>query len=193
MAQFGNPSSGTTAPSSGYFYDDVGNSQFWSGFTSWPGGIVTDVYVYAAGDSSTPSSKLCLWLGNTLVWSSGAFNFSSSGRSIDGQAWQHVGGLSQYVSSGTLSIGFWTSGNVIWTYGSGGSTQYQRTGSPANQSSAGAEGSGMLGAYVLYTPGNGHVMRSGSFVAGPGTVNRAGTQTNGVFYVMRSGSWVQGS
>lgn len=197
MAQFGNPSSGNAAPSNGFFNDDFGNCQFWSNYSGWPGGIVTDLNVYCAGDQASVTGQLVIWNGSngTIMWQSGNITLPSGSRSNSGQGWVHVTVPNKFFGAGSLNLGFWSSGNVVWTAESGGVANFQRSvsGGPATLSSGGTEGGGVLGAYVIYTPGNGHVERSGSFAAGPVAVMRSGTFNNGTLWVMRNGTFVQGS
>lgn len=191
MATFGV----TSQPSSGFFFDDVGNSQFWSGFGNFPGGIITDINAYAAGDGASATCKFVIWDGSgNILYQSGNVTFGSGTQAIGGQAWQRLNGLNVFIPATTnMSMGFWTSGHVVWTYGPNGGVSFQRTASPASQSGAGTEGAGYMAVYIDYTPGNGHVVRAGSFTVGQASVMRSGSFTSGVLKVMRGGTWVQGS
>lgn len=151
MANFGNSST----PGAGYFFDDTGNSQYWSNIGGWPGGVVTDLFVYFAGDGASITAQLVIWNGSngTIMWQSGNIGVGSGTHAIGGQAWQHVTVPSVFFAPGALNLGFWTSGNAVWT-GEGSSVtnfQHSVSGGPATLSSGGTEGSGALGAYVVYT------------------------------------------
>jgi hypothetical protein len=157
MAQIGLPSSGNAAPSTGFFHDDTGNSQYWSGVYTLPagGGIVTDLFVYVNGDLTTATARLCIWgSGGTLLYQSGNITLPSGTQTIGGQSWQHVT-PNVYFNGGNYNFGLWTSGNVVWTYEASGAVNFQRSlaSAPANLSSGGTDGSGSLGAYIVYTPG----------------------------------------
>lgn len=170
MAQYGNPSSGNTAPSTGFFHDDTGNSQFGTKFfTAFPGGIVTEIHVYFAGDLVGVNADFCIWDGgDNLVYNSNSNTAIGSGtQNIGGQGWQTyvIPGGGVYIGpNSALRIGIWSSGHVVWTYDSSGSVNYQRVGSPSNFSSGGSEGSGNFGAYIVYTPGNIKVWNGSSWV-----------------------------
>ncbi|MGZ6321553.1 MAG: hypothetical protein ACXWQR_19895 [Ktedonobacterales bacterium] len=160
MAQLGQPSSGTAAPSAGYFFDYTGNSQYWSGIYTMPagGGIVTDLFVYVGGYNGTSgqstTGQLVIWgSGSHVVWQSGTITIPAQGIGIGNQAWVHVSVPNVYLQAGNYNFGVWAVGGLIWTYESSGSTNYQRTGSVATLAAAGTEGSGALGAYITYTPG----------------------------------------
>lgn len=191
MATFGN----SATPGSGYFNDDFGNCQFWTGYGTFPGGIITDLYVYFAGDGASVTAQLAIWGDTGVIWASSNQSIPSGTRTIGGQGWRHVAVPNVYWTSANMNLGFWTSGNVVWTYEGSGTTNFQRSvsGGATTLSSGGTEGGGGLGAYIVYTPGNGHVDRAGSFANGPASVMRNGTFTNGVFYVMRNGVFVQGN
>lgn len=150
MANWGN----TSTPGSGYFFDHSGNSQFWSNVGSFPGGTITDLYVYCAGDGATASGQLVIWGFSALLWQSGALTLPSGSQSIGGQGWVHVSVPSVYIAPQTLDLGFWSSGNVVWTYEGSGNLNYQRgvSGGPSSLTFGGNEGGGALGAYVTYTP-----------------------------------------
>lgn len=187
---FGN----TATPGSGYFFDDFGNCQFWSNVGNFPGGIVTDMWCYVGGDGATPSAKLCIWSNSTLKWNSGSITLASSGRSVGGQSWVHVSGINLYLAPTNFNLGFWTNGNVIWTYEGSGSTNFQRSvANPATLASGGTEGSGALGVYIQYVARNGHVMRMGNMTVGQGFVMRTANFTSGTFWRMVGGVWTQGN
>jgi hypothetical protein len=196
MAQLGN----STTPATGFFFDDVGNSQFWSGTYVMPagGGTLTDLWVYVGGDGATATAQLCIWGNAGLVYHSGNITLPSNGRTVGGQSWQHVSGINLYLGAGNLNFGFWTSGNVVWTYESSGSTNFQRSlsGGPGSLSSGGTEGSGALGAYIVYTPGGvAHVRRSSAWSAGVvPKVRRSGAWTTATnTQDRRSGVWKSGT
>lgn len=187
----------STTPSSGFFYDDSGNSQYASTFGAWPGGTVTDFYVYIGGDGVSPTGEYIIWHSNgSIAFQSNSTTIGSGTRSVGGQGWKHVSSVNTYIApdAGGLWLGIWTSGNVVWTYeGSGGAYFQRSTASPSSFSPNTTEGSGSLGAYVVYNPGQAHVMRNGSFVAGTASVMRGGTQTAGTIQVMRNGVWTPGA
>jgi hypothetical protein len=151
---FGN--SGT--PGAGFFFDHNGNSQFWNQFTSFPGGVVTDLYVYCAGDGATTSGQIVIWgSGGAILWQSGTITLPSGSESIGGQAWVHASVPSVYIAPQTLNLGFWAAGNVVWTFESGGGSvtfQHSVASAPTTLSAGGTESTGQLGAYITYTPGN---------------------------------------
>jgi hypothetical protein len=170
MATLGN----STAPLTGYFYDDTGNSQYMSGAYQMPtgGGYVTDVYVYVNGDGSSTTGQLCIWdWGGALMWNSGNMTFPAGPRTVGGQSWQHVSGLNvwlPYSSNGGYGIGFWAAGGVVWTYESSGFTDYDHgPSSPTTFTAVGHDGSGALGAYALYNPLNPPSVTSDSPTYGP--------------------------
>ena len=168
-SQYGNPASGNTAPSSGYWFDDTGNSQYGTKFfTGFPGGIVTDMYLYVAGDGGAVTIRPCIWDGgDNLVWS-GSIGVGGGSRAIGGQSWVHVAVPSVYVGvNAALRLGFQTTGDVVWTYGSSGSVNYQRgQASPVNFNSGGTDGSGEMGVYILYTPGTTEADNGSAWAAG---------------------------
>ena len=198
MAQYGNPSSGNTAPSTGYFFDNTGNSQYGTKFfASFPGGLVTEIHVYFAGNLASVSAEFCIWDGgDNLLYSSGSQGIGSGTQNIGGQAWQPytIPGGGVYIGpNSALRIGFWTSGHVVWTYDSSGSVNYQRTGSAGNFVSGGSEGAGNFGAYIVYTPGNAWVWNGSTWVAGGLPNVYDGTNQNGgVPYVWDGTTWNQG-
>jgi hypothetical protein len=185
MATYGN----ATTPTTGSFFDNNGNSQFWSSYGSFAGGIVSEIHVFVGGNGSATTGELCIWGLTTLLYHSGSISFPS------GAGWRQVTGINTYISPQTLNLGFWSPGFVIWEFESSGSTAFQHSlaGGPATLSPGGNEGSGQLGAYIIYTPGNAHVLRAGSWAAGPATVQRSGAPSTGTAYVMRGGVWVPGA
>ena len=152
-----------TTPGSGYWFDVTGNKQYWTtGQFSMPtgGGIASDINVYCAGDGSSVTGQLLLWDGSgNIFYQTGNFTIGSGSRSIGGQAWRTQTGINgTYIPAGNYSIGFWSSGNVVWTFeGSGGVTGRSGLSSPSTATGGGDEyaggGFGRLGAYVTYTPG----------------------------------------
>lgn len=190
---FGN----TATPGSGFFFDDFGNCQFWSALGPWPGGLITDVFCYVGGDGATPTARLCIWSNSTLKYQSGNLTLTSYGHTVGAGQWMHVTGVNVFVppTTGSLNCGFWTNGNVIWTYEGSGSVNFQRnvSGGPTSLSSGGTEGSGALGVYVQYIPFSAHVVRAGNMTSGQPWVMRSGSFTTGTAWVMRGGIWTQGS
>lgn len=146
MATFGDNGSGGT-----YFFDDTGNSQFWDKYGNFPGGIITDVWAYFAGDGAAISANLLVWKANSIIVNAGV-SVGSGSRAVNGQAWQHAGGLSVYCApTNDFGIGWWSAGHVVWT-GNGGFAYFRRTASPTGAGSFdGTEGASPH-AYVVYTP-----------------------------------------
>jgi hypothetical protein len=180
MATLGN----STTPSSGYFFDHFGNKQFWTAAAyTMPagGGIVTDMYVYCAGDSATPTGQLLIWASdNSIAWQSGNITLPSGSESIGGQGWVHETVASVYLPAGTYYFGFWSNGNVVWTFeSSGGVNAKGSVSSPASNSGGsdeyGGGGYGCLGAYITYTPGGVAYVNTGT--------SGSPTWTQGVVYV----------
>jgi hypothetical protein len=184
-------------PNTAYFFDDFGNSEFWADCGNLPagGGIVTDLYVYVAGDGASVTGQYVIWGASAILWQSGNLTIPAGSRSIGGQSWQHVAVPNVFIAGGTpINIGWWTSGNVVWTVeNSGGGTWYLHSqSSPGPISGSNTEGGGNPGAYLVYTPGGiMRVRRSGTWTIGQVQVRRAGVWTTpqGV-YVRRSGVWV---
>lgn len=200
-SHFGND----VTPGSGWFFDDVGTSQYGSIISgSFPGGYVTDIFLYVGGDGSSVNIQYCIWgTGGSLLWNSAAHSIPAGTRSIGGQGWVsngvtgNPGDPGLFLSAGTnLRLGFQTDGNVVWTWESNGSVEFDRGhSSPTSFTGDGSEGSGALGAYLVYLPynGNGHVMRAGTFTTGFYQVERAGSPSQADAYVMRNGVFVKGT
>lgn len=157
MAILGNEST----PGSGTWFDEFTDKQFWSGPYSMPtgGGIVSDVYVYCAGLNAATTGQLVVWgASGNILWQSGNITLPAGSDTIGGQGWVHVGGLSVIVPAGNVYLGFWSSGNVVWTFeGSGGVTGKSGLSAPAAATGGsdeyGGRGYGGLGAYLVYSPG----------------------------------------
>ena len=157
----------STTPGSGWFNDYNGNSQFWSGGYTMPagGGVVTDLYVYVGGDNNgTPASttgQLVIWGSSSILWQSGNITIpaASTGINGSGQGWVHVSVPNVYIPAGTVNLGVWASGGLVWTYESSGSTftDHSLSGGPGALSGSSTDGSGALGAYITYTPGGAYV------------------------------------
>lgn len=155
MATFGdlNPPSG----GQGFYYDIDGNAQFWDKYTNFPGGTITDLWVYMGGYGGSTTGEVCLWVGNTLQYSSGSISIPAGSNAINGQGWLHISGLNIYVAAGNdLGLGVWAVGSVIWTYDQSGGTVYYESGLSGGPTGAGSptgtRPGGPLFAYVTYTP-----------------------------------------
>ena len=147
---------GTDTPGDNYFFDDFGNTEWWGPTLNLPtgGGIVTDCYVYVGGDGAAVTGQLVIWGGSAILWQSGNITIPAGSRSVRGQNWVHQSVPNVYMGSGTLHIGWWSSGNVVWTMYATGSTGYLRSQSvPGAISGSNVEGGGSPGAYLVYTPG----------------------------------------
>ncbi len=157
------------------------------------GGIVTDCYVYVGGDLASVTGQLVIWGGSAILWQSGNFTIPAGSRSVAGQGWVHQSVPSVYMGAGTLHIGWWSSGNVVWTMYPTGTTGYLRgQATPGAISGSNSEGGGNPGVYLVYTPGGiMRVRRSGVWTTGQVQVRRSGVWTTptGVF-IRRSGAWV---
>ncbi len=174
MTNLGN----STTPSSGYVFDDFGSGyQYWTPFTMPAGGgVVTDLYVYIGGDGVSFTGDLCIWGSTALLWS-GSITFPSDGRSTGGQGWLHLTVPSLYIPAGTVNLGVWAGGNVVWTYESSGNVYRSNAsvgGSPTTLGS-GTSASNALGAYIVYTPWGAYIntgtYASPTWTAGPVYVN----------------------
>lgn len=155
---FGN----NTTPSTGFFFDDRGNNQLGSAsFPSFPGGYVTKIWIYVAGDGGSATVKYAIWTtGGTLLWNSAGHSIASGSRAIGGQAWQSngvtgSGGQPGFkINPGTnLRLGIWTSGSVVWTYeSSGGVTWDSGHADVGSYTADGSDGAGDFGVYLEYIP-----------------------------------------
>lgn len=153
MAIFGN---GPSAPSTGFFHDDTGNSQYASEFSGWPGGVINSINLYVAGDGASATIAYCIWdHSNHLLFNSSGHSIGSGTQTIGGQTWHSNGTGSLYLPPASfLKLGFQTDDHVVWTFDNSGSIQFDRgKTSPSDFQVDGTEtGNGFLGAYLDYTP-----------------------------------------
>lgn len=149
-------------PSTGFFFDDRGDNQMGTTFgSSFPGGYVTKIWWYGAGDGGSATVRYVIWgTGGSIIWNSATHSIAGGSRSSGGQAWQSngvTGGAGQpglQLNPGTnVRLGIWTSGNVVWTFESSGSVAYDAGHTDvASFSADGTDGSGDFGVYLEYIP-----------------------------------------
>jgi hypothetical protein len=156
VATFGN----TATPGTGFFFDTRSNTQYGSLVGTFPGGYITDINVYIAGDGGSTTVKYGIWgSGGTLLWSSAGHTIGGGSRAIHGQAWQTNGvsgseGPGLYLAAGSsLRFGIWAASGVVWTYEGSGTTDFDTGESNITSfASDGTDGGGALGVYVDYIP-----------------------------------------
>jgi hypothetical protein len=187
-------------PGAGFWSDVTGNKQYWT-TNQWAmpagGGIVTDINVYCAGFGGAVTGQLLIWdSSGNIIWQSGNLTLPGGSATIHGQSWVHASIPSVYLPAANYVLGFWSSGNVVWTFeGTGGATGRSGLASPGTATGGGDEysgaGYGRLGAYVVYTPGGiMRVRRGGSWTTAQVFVRRSGAWVPATVFVRRGGVWV---
>ena len=195
MATLGNT---TSPPNGGYEFDDFGNCQFWDPYTMPAGGgIVTAISVYVAGHLATATVDFAVWGSTALLVHSGSFSLAADNHNpeqVRTQFWTTKALTPTYVPAGTVNLGFWTSGHVIWTGNTSGATNFQRSvGSIGSIAFGGSEGNA-LGVYITYTPGGiAHVRRTSSWHTGTVSDRRSSAWANARVRDRRTSTWVDAS
>ncbi len=143
------PTAGWDWPGSGY--------EFASNFTTPAGGgiLISTIHAYFATPSGASTGYVCVWSnGGTLLGSVNIGALPAGSQSAGGQSWQAgTLGSNLYVAGNTaIWIGGYGTGNVVFSSGSGGSSNVKSVGSGGPGSFAGSGGSGIgtAGAYVDY-------------------------------------------
>jgi hypothetical protein len=156
VAQLGNsvtPTSGWDWPGSGY--------AFASQFTAPSGAVIliSAIHAYFATPSGASTGYVCVWDGSSgaLLTSINIGALPGGSQSAGGQSWQ-VGtlGTPLPVAGGTsIWIGGYGTGNVVFSSGSGGSSNVKSLGGggPGSFAGSGASSIGIAGAYVDYSIG----------------------------------------
>lgn len=159
MATWGNTSvSGDT----GFYWSGIntGPYQVAQYFGNFPGGTVTDIYIYCAAHvgMGNTNMRFMIWdSAGDYFWASGVGSMAPGGGYAQGQAWQHITGLAitTLVAGSGYYIGFWREQDqsAEWTYDG----NYQWSGNYLNQPGSLAGNGyfthgGTLGAYIVYTP-----------------------------------------
>lgn len=192
-----------TTPGSGFWFDTTTNKEFWIArqFTMpYPGGYITDLNVYAAGDGASTTYQIVIWdSSSNIVLQTGNQTLPSGTRAIGGQSWQRVTiSPHKYLAPGNYEVGFWASGAIVWTFeGSGGVHFVSGISSPQPNTGAndeyGGGGEGEIGAYANYILApDVRIRRSGAWVnANPFFIRRSGVwQQVEAVNIRRSGAWV---
>lgn len=153
MATLGN----SATPSSGFDFPGNGYAAATSYTMPAGGGVVTAISGYFDAESAGQSGWLCVWdnSGNLLV-NSGSFGVNNkSGSGAGGQDWWTKSISNVYVPAGTIWIGFYCNGGLVYSSESGGSSNVKSMGSggPGNFGGSSSSGVGAAGAYITYTPG----------------------------------------
>lgn len=156
MANYG---SGTGTPGGGTWFDVTGNKQYASNHGSWPGGLISEIDIYAAGYQASITAKFGIWTsGGSLQWSSAGHTWDTALQWRSNGVSDPVNGGPLYLGAGSqLKLGFWSAGHVQWKASSSGSA-FARQGLSdiADFSSSfdeyGGQGLGDLAGYLVYTP-----------------------------------------
>jgi hypothetical protein len=152
MATLGN----ATTPAAGWKAEGSNGWSAASSYTMPPGGgVVTSITGYFDAATSGKTGYLCVWNNSgTLLLQSSSFTLNVGSFSAGGQDWWTKSISNVYVPAGTIWIGFYTNGNLVFSSEVGGSSDDQNfgTGGPGSFSGHGSSGIGTVGAQITYTP-----------------------------------------
>lgn len=163
------------------------------------GGTITEIHAYFDVENGGPvTCWLCVWNGSGLLLGSQSIaSIPNGSNSAGGQAWHSVTLNTPFFVAGGTNIfpGFQTpeaNGFTTSFDSSGSSSKGQNATNPGNFTGGVSSGHGVIGAYVVYTPGSGHIYRSGAWTTLSAVkMYRSGAWTTvSSIKMYRSGSWV---
>ena len=202
MATAGN----TTTPSTSYHFSQLNTQNAVAYGLNMPqAGLITSISCYfdAQNGHGNTIAALCLWQfpGGTLIAQSNGFTLTPGSGSTGGQQWwtQTITSPSGgYLAANgqQIYLGWWRFGNGTSEWSQDASATVYLASDSSNSNPPSSESfssqSGLIGAYITYTPLQAYVRRSGAWVAGTPQVRRSGAWVAGTPYVRRSGVWVPG-
>lgn len=189
----------TNTPNVGWYLSGPGGAAASKFTMPTPGGLITDLHGYFnTHNGSGAHGWLCVWDGGNgaLLIASNAFIVNNSNAAPGQQQWWHQS-LSNpvFIAGGrSLWIGFHCDQDLVFSSGSGGSSNVKLmgTGGPGSFGGSGGSGIGIVGAYAEYTPSGCHVQRGSSKVVGVVHVQRGAGKVLGVVHVQRGSGKVYG-